>query len=202
MPGIALIAAAAALTFAPQKPYAECVQDPESYLAMSFQEFDQGVQPVADGPRKEWGWREIANQEGCDTASAILISQWRDRHGASLDRFRQSFIAFHEGQLRARGGDYPGAIPLIEEGRIAFGDAAGQAYVDAIVAFLRSDRDALIAARERLLAVPEPPNWPELQRRFKEQAGQDMRWPLNIEATDALVRCFGKPYSLLGECSG
>ena len=74
--------------------------------------------------------------------------------------------------------------------------------MDAIVAFLRSDRDALIAARERLLAVPEPPNWPELQRRFKEQAGQDRRWPLNIEATDALVRCFGKPYSLLGECSG
>ena len=82
--GVALIAAAAGLTFAPQKTYAECVPDPESYLAMSFQEFDQGVQPVADGPRKEWGWREIAKQEGCDTAVADLISQWRERHGASL----------------------------------------------------------------------------------------------------------------------
>ena len=136
---------------APQKSYSECVQDPESYLAMSFEDFDQGIQPVADGPRKESGWREIANQEGCETAVAILISQWRDRHGASLNPFLQSFIAFHEGQLRAAGGDYSAAIPLIEAGRGAFSDAAGQAYVDAILAFLRSDRDALLAARERLL---------------------------------------------------
>lgn len=164
---------------------------------MSFEDFDQGIQPVADGPRKESGWREIANQEGCETAVAILISQWRDRHGASLNPFLQSFIAFHEGQLRAAGGDYSAAIPLIEAGRGAFSDAAGQAYVDAILAFLRSDRDALIAARERLLAVPEPPNWPEMQRAYKEQAGQEMKWPRNIEATDTLVRCFGKPY---GEC--
>ncbi|WP_305097724.1 hypothetical protein [Croceibacterium aestuarii] len=169
---------------------------------MSYQDFDQGVQPVADEPRKEWGWREIAKQEGCETAVAILISQWRERHDASLNPFVRSFLAFHEGQFRAAGGDYSGAIPLIEEGRGAFGDAAGQAYVDAIIAFLRSDRHALIAARERLLAVPEPSNWPELQRRFKEEAGQDMKWPRNIEATDVLVECFGKPYSALGECSG
>jgi len=183
-----------------QKPYSECVKDPETYLALSLQDFDQGVKPVAEGARQEWGWREIARQPGCETAAAILISQWRERHGSSLDRGQQSFIAFHEGQLRAGGGDYSGAIPLIEKGRIAFADPAGQAYVDAIVAFLRSDRDALIAARERLLAVPEPPNWPETQRAFKEQAGQDMKWPLNIEATDTLVRCFGKPYPVFGKC--
>jgi hypothetical protein len=166
---------------------------------MSYQDFDQGVQPVADGPRKEWGWREIANQEGCDTAAAILISRWRDHHGAGLNSFQQSIIAFHEGQMRAAGGDYSAAIPLIEAGRGGvFSDAAGQAYVDAFVAFLRSDRDALLAARERLLAVPEPANWPATQRAFKEQTGQEMKWPLNIEATDALVRCFGKSY---GECS-
>ena len=187
--------------FAPQKQYSECVEDPESYLAMPFEEFDQGVQPVADGPRKEWGWREIANQEGCDTAAAILVSQWRDRHGASLNPVQQSFSAFHEGQLRAGGGDYSNAIPLIEEGRrYMFNDAAGQAYVDAIVAFLRSDRDALIAARDRLQAVPEPPDWPEFQRKFKEQFGQDMKWPRNIEATETLVRCFGKRYPVHGEC--
>ncbi len=202
MPGIALIAAAAALTFAPQKPFAECVPDPENYLAMSFQDFDQGVQAVPDGPRKEWGWREIAKQHGCETAVADLISQWRERNDASLNPLERSFIAFHEGQLRASGGDYAGALPLIEAGRVAFGDAAGQAYVDALAAFLRSDRDALIAARERLLAVPEPANWPELQRMFREQAGQEMRWPRNIEATDRLLQCFGKPYSALDECAG
>ena len=185
---------------APQKPYAECVPDPETYLAMGFQAFDQDVRPVADGPRQEGGWRAIAHQEGCETAAADLIARWRERNAANLNPFFRSFSSFHEGQVRAGAGDYQGAIPLIEAGRAAFSDPAGQAYVDAILAFLRSDRDALIAARERLLAVPEPPDWPEMQRRFKEQAGQEMRWPRNIEATDTLVRCFGKPYGLWGEC--
>ena len=199
-PASAQVPAKASSSGTAQKSYSECVQDPERYLAMSFQDFDQGIQPVAGAPRKEWGWREVANQGGCETAAAILISQWRERHGASLNPFLQSFIAFHEGQLRATGGDYTAAIPLIEAGRGFFSDAAGQAYVDAILAFLRSDRGALLAARERLLAVPEPPNWPELQRAFKEQAGQEMKWPRNIEATETLVRCFGRPYSALGEC--
>ena len=158
------------------------------------------MQPVAGGPRKVWGWREIARQEGCETAVAMLMSQWRERHGAALTPRQRSFMAFHEGQFRAGGGDYSGAIPLIEEGRHAFSGAAGEAYLDAILAFLRSDRDALLAARERLLAVPEPSNWAELQRKFKEQAGQDMKWPQNIEATDTLVRCFGKAYPVMGEC--
>lgn len=186
--------------FAPQKPYAECVVDPERYLALSQRDFDQGVRPVADGPRQEWGWREIARRPGCETAAAILVSEWRQRHDAELTPRDHSFMAFHEGQLRAGGGDNAAAIPLIEEGRLSFAGPVGEAYVDAILAFLRSDRPALLAARERLLAVPEPPTWPEMQRRFKEQAGQDMRWPLNIEPTDTLVRCFGRPYPLWGEC--
>ena len=185
---------------APQKTYSECVTDPEPYLALSFEAFDQGVQPIADGPRRESGWREVARQEGCETAGADLISQWRERHGASLHPSRQSFLAFHEGQLRAGGGDHASAIPLIEAGRVNFSDAAGEAYVDAVLAFLRSDRGALLDARDRLLAVPEPPNWPEMQRAFKEQADQEMEWPMNIEATEVLVRCFGEPYPVFAEC--
>ena len=200
MPGIALIATAVALTLAPQKPFSECVNEPESYLTQSYRDFDQGIRPVAGGPRQEWGWREIATQQGCETAVADLISQWLNRNGATLDARQRSFMAFHEGQFRAGGGDYAAAIPLIEAGRLSFGSAAGQAYVDANLAFLRSDLDALLAARERLLALPEPANWPETQRRFREETGQEMKWPLNIEATERLVRCFGKPYPVLGEC--
>lgn len=194
MSGISLLAAAAALTLAPQKPFSDCVENPESYLAMSFQDFDQGVQAAAEGPRREWGWREIARDRGCYTAVAVLISRWREHNSTRLTDRQQSFMAFHEGQFRAGGGDYSAAISLIEAGRLTFSGAVGEAYVDANLAFLRSDREALLAARERLLALPEPSNWPEMQRLFKEQAGQDMKWPLNIEATDRLVRCFGKPY--------
>src|SRR5690606_25187167 len=120
---------------------------------------------------------------------------------ASLNPLERSFIAFHEGQLRASGGDYAGALPLIEAGRVAFGDAAGQAYVDALVAFLRSDRDALVPARERLLAVPEPAHRPVRQRTSREQAGHEVRGPGKIEASDRLLQCVGKPYSALDECA-
>jgi hypothetical protein len=187
-------------TFPTQKSYAECVEDPESLLALSFQDFDQGVTPVEGGPREESGWRTIGRQKGCETATADLISQWRVRHNEELQPYFRSFMALHEGQLRAGGGDYSAAIPLIEKGRRAFSGAAGEAYMDALLAFLQSDYDALIAARERLLAVPEPANWPDQQRRFREQAGQEMEWPVNIEATNKLVSCFGKPYPVFGEC--
>lgn len=201
MPGLLTSSLLFLSGFAPQLSYGQCVEDPERYLAMSFEHFDQGVQPDSNGGRHEWGWREIARREGCYAAVATLMSEWRARNGASLNPYSRSFMAFHEGQFRAGGGDYGGAIPLIEEGaRNAFTDDAGRAYVDAILAFLRSDRDALLAARERLLAVPEPLDWPETQRLFKEQAGQDMQWPRNIEATDKLVECFGKPYPVMGEC--
>ncbi|TIX50035.1 hypothetical protein [Alteraurantiacibacter aquimixticola] len=186
--------------FAPQKSYSECIEDPEALLAMSFEDFDQGVRPDGDGPRQEWGWRPLARQEGCYTAVAVLLSQWRERNGANLHPFHQGALLLHEGQLRAGGGDYAAAISLIEERRAMESDAAGKAYFDAMIAFLRSDREALLAARERLLAVPEPPNWSETQRLFREQAGQEMTWPINIEATDTLVRCFGKPYPVFGEC--
>lgn len=189
-----------ATSFPPQKPYTECVKDPKSLLALSFQDFDQGVRPDGGGSREEWGWRPIGRQVGCETATAILISEWRQRHGADLSPGLQGFLALHEGMFRAGGGDYAGAIPLIEEGRTMTNDVTWQAYLDAIQAFLRSDHDALIAARERLLAVPEPPNWLETQRMYREQAGQEMEWPQNVEATNRLVRCFGKPYRVYDDC--
>ena len=188
-------------SFAPQRPFAECVADAQSLLALSFEDFDQGVQPVAGGPREEWGWRPIARQPGCETAAADLISQWRARHGEELPAMLRSFMAFHEAQVRAGGGDHAAAIALIEESaQGSFGDEAWQAYVAALLAFLQHDREALLAARERLLAVPEPDNWAERQRQFREEAGQEMAWPRNIEATDTLVACFGKAYPLWGKC--
>lgn len=186
--------------FAPQKPFAECVADPEGQLALSYADFDQGVAPDGDGPRFEWGWRAIAQDEGCYAAVAELIARWRAQNGDGLNRMHRGTLALHEGQFRAAAGDVDAALPLIEEGRLAFSDAAGNAYIDAIVAFVQSDRPALLAARERLLAVPEPANWAEIQRMFREQAGQDMRWPINIEPTDRLVECFGKPYPVMDEC--
>ena len=200
--GAAIMIGVAALAHAAteQKPFSECVPDPEPYMAMDFANFDQGVAPAENsGERVVWGWREIAQTPGCEDAIAELISAWRVRHDGELDDHDRSFIALHEGQMRAAAGDYERAIPLVEAGRVAFSDPVEQAYLDAIVAFLNHDRAALLAARDRMLAIPPPENWSELQRAFREQASQEMQWPLNIEATNKLVACFGEHYPVSRE---
>ena len=107
--------------------------------------------------------------------------------------------------MRASGGQYERAIPLLESARKAADqDLAGwNYYVDATTAFLRRDKPALLAARERLAAVayPENASLPPLKDGYFEFPGQPgqpvmrMRWPPNIDVVDRLVTCFAKPYS-------
>jgi hypothetical protein len=174
-----------------QKPFAECVPDPAPYLALDWENFDQGVSP--DG--RAWGWREVSSQQGCETAAGDLIDRWMATNGADLPRSTRLFMLFHEGQVRAMGGDFVRGAELIEAGRGAWTQPEGEAYVDAILAFLRSDRSGLQAARERMLAVPAPANWANTQQAFLDKIGWEPRWPLNIESVDKLISCWGKGYT-------
>lgn len=56
-------------------------------------------------------------------------------------------------------------------------------YVDGTIAFLRGDRVALMAARDRLAAAARPADMPA-----------DRAWPPNLAVVEGLVRCFGRPY--------
>lgn len=174
---------------------ATCVDAPDAYLAMSYEDFDQGVAVSANGgPRREWGWREIARKPGCTIAAADLIRDYRVTNEARLNLGQLEFLKFHEGQMAASGGDVQRAISLIEDGADCCEGEAWRLYSQAIMSFLRGDREALMGARARLLKLPEPENWPDTQAHFREHFGQEMRWPMNIEATDALVECFGRRY--------
>jgi hypothetical protein len=94
------------------------------------------------------------------------------------------------------GGDFVRGAKLIEAGRAFWDDKPeGRAYVDAILAFLHHDREGLLAARQRLLTVPEPANFAEYQQAFQHKTGLLPKWPQNIEAVDKLVECFGKNYT-------
>lgn len=181
-----------------QRGFAECVADPAPYLALDWKNFDQGVS--ADG--KEWGWREISNKPNCETAAADLIALWMQGKGSSLSASTRLFMTFHEGQVRAMGGDFKRGADMIEAGREAWPKPEGQAYVDAILAFLHNDRAGLMAARERLMAVPPPANWARTQQLFQEQAGFTPAWPQNIESVDKLITCWGKGYTggQTGDC--
>lgn len=174
-----------------QKTFDACVDDPAPYLAMDWQTFDQGVAP--DG--REWGWREIESQSGCETAAADLIAMWMKANGGTLSRKQKLFMIFHEGQVRAMGGDFVKGAEMIEAGRTFWEKPEGAAYVDAILAFLRGDLAGLTAARDRLLAVSEPPDFAQTQKVFLEQVGWEPQWPMNIEAVDKLVACWGRGYT-------
>jgi hypothetical protein len=181
-----------------QNSFAQCVADAEPYLALDYRNFDQGVS--ADG--KEWGWREISNKPGCETAAADLIALWMQRHGSELNDRTRLFMSFHEGQVRAMGGQFKRGAAMIEAGRGAWPSPEGAAYVDAILAFLRYDRPGLMAARERLMAVPEPKSWARMQEAFMKQVGRVPLWPQNIESVDKMLECFGKGYTggSVGDC--
>jgi hypothetical protein len=199
--GVAIVGATACaqVPVKTQKTFAECVADNASYLAMDWENFDQGAAP--DG--RVWGWREIAAKPGCETAAADLVAIWVEQKGPALDESTRLLMSFHEGQIRAMGGDYVKAAALIEAGRAEWDDKPeGAAYVDATLAFLRGDRPGFMAARDRMMAVPEPPNFADLQKQYREQAGFEPKWPMYIETVDKMSACWGKGYTGMpdGDC--
>ena len=153
-----------------------CQVDRHALLALNQDAFDQDM---------TGGWRELADRPGCMASAADLIRAYR-AHAQS----RLSILYWHEGQLRATLGDYAAAIPLLEASRKPQDSSGWNPYVDATVAFLRGDRAALVQARDRLAALPRPPD-------FRDQVlanGFHLTWPMNLEVVDGLLRCFGRPY--------
>ncbi|MDO5506607.1 MAG: hypothetical protein Q4F49_10035 [Pseudoxanthomonas suwonensis] len=166
-----------------------CAHDREAMLALDEAAFDQDM---------TGGWRVVASVPGCQRVAADLIADWRRTNPQA-----GGIVSWHEGQLRAGAGQYPQAAILMAAARKPpEADKAGwNAYVDASVAFLQRDRDALLAARERLQAVPwlptdgmQPPVDGIVAVTFDNGQSMRMRWPPNIDVVDGLIACFDRPY--------
>lgn len=175
-----ILLALAGPALAADTPADVCVPDRVALLALDGQAFDQDL---------NGGWRSIAYKPGCETAAADLLRDYRAAHPQEPDRI----LYWHEGQLRAMTGDTAGALPLLDHSRDPRDTSRAQAwnaYVDATLAFLRHDRPALLAARDRLSHVPRPPEPDETGSAMKMVA-----WPMNMGVVDGLVACFSKPYA-------
>lgn len=159
---------------------ADCTYDRTQMLALSQQAFDQDL---------AGGWRPLAQRAECRLAAADLIRDYREAR-----RNQAEILFWHEGQLRAIAGQTAQAIALFERARKAEDPFGWNPYVDATIAFLRGERAALLAARERLTQVPRPANFPE-----RDANGRPTRWPLNLDVVDGFIACFGRPY---GEAYG
>ncbi|PKV10926.1 hypothetical protein [Xanthomonas prunicola] len=175
----------------PAQP-AGCIYDRAAMLALDEDAFDQDMQG---------GWRTIANRPGCAVAAADLLHDYRQAHAIT-----GGIVVWHEGQMRAEAGQTAQAIALFEKSyKPAAEDLAGwNAYVDAMIAFLKRDRVGLDAARARLASVPyrQAEDMLPLQDGYmvfpaeKGRPEMKMRWPPNLDVVDGLIKCYDEPYSV------
>lgn len=147
-------------------------------FGLSADAFDQDLQG---------GWRELAARPGCKADAADLISRYRQRQEARI-----TSLYWHEGQLRAELDQRERAIAAFEKSRHKDKPPEWDAYVDATIAFLKHDKPALLAARERLATMPRPPDdqWADINGKPLPPPS----WPPNLDVVDGLIACFGKGY--------
>lgn len=162
---------------------AECREADAAMLALSLHDFDQ----------TEEGWRSL-DAEGCERQTAEAIRQYRTINAQVLGEEADTLV-WHEGQLRASAGETDEAIRLMLIGRDRDSDAT-RPYTDATVAFLRRDRTALLAARDRLVALPMPEAFGRAAARYAASYPDlpALTWPLNLNIVDGLIACFDRPY--------
>ena len=157
----------------PQAPAPDCSYDLDAMLELDQQAFDQDP---------NGGWRPLAAKEGCEIAAGELIRAWRHEK-----RDNRSLLYWHEGQMRAFGGQTAEAVDLFQ---LTYKppefdhDFGWNYYVSGSVAFLLGDREHLGLMIEKLRAVEKPDDAPE-----------DMTWPPNLNVLEAFDRCWGKTYA-------
>lgn len=171
---------AAVLAASPASP---CQVNRSQRLALDPHLFDQGQE----------GWRGLTTAAGCEIAAADLIAEYRAANGAKVSASQRRVMLFHEGQLRATAGDVAKALTLIAEAAVGSASTEWRAYLAAIAAFLRRDREALLSARARLVGIPAPP-WFANAEAGGAAHEEPLSWPPNLDVVDALVRCLGKTY--------
>ncbi len=173
-----------------QTPPPGCLQPDAAMLALPLHDFDQT--PA--------GWRSL-DAEGCEAVGADAIARYREINREGLENEDLGTLIWHEGQLRAAAGQTEAAIALMLKGRNEESEAI-QPYVDATVAFLRRDREALLAARERLLGLPVPDYFAAAAERYRVNYPDlpPLVWPLNLNKVDGFIACFDRPYREAYSC--
>lgn len=169
---------------------AQCREVDAAMLALPLHQFDQ----------TERGWRSL-DAKGCEAVGADAIARYREVNLEALAGEDLGTLVWHEGQLRAAAGQTDAAIAQMLEAHREESDAI-QPYVDATVAFLRRDREALLAARERLLALPVPDYFAAAVERHRINYPDypPPTWPLNRDKVEGFVACFDRPYREAYNC--
>lgn len=156
-------------------------------LALDYRAFDQGLEPLS-------GWRPFW-EKGCYAEVARFIHAYRAKSEANA---KIEMLAFHEGQALAAVGDYRAAIEMfklnINEKPSKRLVTDWNSYVQGTIAFLERDREALLAARDRLRL--QKPWSDEALKSISEEYAKDLRGTKpNLPVLDGFLNCFERPYA-------
>lgn len=140
-------------------------------LMQEFWTFDQSP----------FGFRSLAKlDDRCYLRTGVLIADYLTKNDTALDANSKQISNFHAGQSFSFVTKYDIAIPHFERS-INPDEAADptfhwNAYVEATLAFLRRDKNALVAAREKFGKHP--------------QGGDSV----NVKVVDRMIKCFNSTY--------
>lgn len=165
-----------------------CVADRLAILALAPNDFDQN---------SSGGWRAVQSNPACVQVAGDLVRDYRKLHWGTLTVHQLHINYFHEGQLRAIGGNNRQAVPLLMAGVQPEGgdDIDFADYALGTIAFLQGDHGSLVAARERLSTLPEPEKYRRDRLEAEAKGENSFPWPWNLDVLDGLIACFGKPYA-------
>ena len=158
-----LVAAAATCTIPPSEEAAQ--------TSLSYGEFD--------GRGGPFGWRALA-AAGCVDSAVALLAGYAEANRARLPSAQRREIAFHIGQALAMDGRAQEAIAALEQALDAEAPAEWTTYVQATLAFLRRDREALQAARASYASLSPG--------------------SMRLRIIDGLVACPNEPYMKAAHC--
>lgn len=140
--------------------------DPAFMNQQSFKEFDQDM---------DTGWRVLELQMQY-TQAVDAIRAYEQANAARLQPWQRASLEYHLAHMYALEGDKQRSIEAFN--RVLASDALGNsAYVQASIAFLSGDREALLRDRQTI-ATSNPGPW---------QKG-------DLVEVDAMLKYFGQPF--------
>lgn len=151
----------------------------------------------------EGGWRATTYKEACNNAAAEMIKAYI-LYSEPKPAKNQNILRWHAGQTKAAAGNYDEAISLFKGTYEPDQDRgiAWNLYVDATLAFLQNDREALTLTHDTLAKLTVSEEEKANRRKFlKDNPNITMSEgfvdnPNNLAPVKSLLRCFGQPYSV------
>lgn len=158
-------------------------------MALPQKDFDQDY---------SGGWRAVSSTEGCNSAAGDLILAYMHfSHPYPADSLM--LLRWHAGQVKAFAGETALAEALFA-GTYETDDTLWNHYVDATLAFLRQDRDALQATHDALAAIGVSEAEIASRQTFLDEnptinmPDGFLLEPQNLNIVRRLMTCFDAPY--------